>query len=152
MPTDVAATIITEFCRAAKVPKVLHLVHPSPIKCAFHPRCTTRALTRYYRWSAVVDHFSRALSVPSVSFDSWIKKLAGSEDPKVNPAIKILPFFKAKPLTTNGTPGREAIGIPRVQTQQAIQFSETLATLPILGAEDFSAWEAYWRKAGLLTS
>ncbi|KAL8280977.1 hypothetical protein RQP46_006656 [Phenoliferia psychrophenolica] len=136
LPTDSAAKCIVEFCRAADLPKVLHLVHPQPIK-----------------WSAIINqHFSRTLSVPSVAYDTWIRRLGGSEDPLTNPAIKLLPFYKAKPLSESGTPGREAIGIPRVQTHLAVKYSATLAALPQLGADDFNAWEAYWRKAGLLNS
>ncbi|KAJ5805816.1 acetyl-CoA synthetase-like protein [Penicillium pulvis] len=128
-PVDKAAQIIIELTKAQTVPPILHLAHPRPIK-----------------WDTFVNRMAKNLDVPVIPFDTWIQRMSSPEasDQSLNPAVKILGFFKARPLT-EGTPGREAAGIPRVETKLAESHSPTLAKASSLTVADFDRMYEYWR-------
>jgi hypothetical protein len=104
------------------------------------------------RWDTFVNRMAKNLDVPIIPFDTWIQRMSSPEasDQSLNPAVKILGFFKARPLT-EGTPGREAAGLPRVQTKLAESHSPTLATAPSLTVEDFDRMYEYWRRESFLS-
>lgn len=89
---------------------------------------------------------AKNLDVPVIPFDTWIQRMSSPEgsDQSLNPAVKILGFFKSRPLT-EGTPGREAAGLPRVETKLAEAHSPTLADAPSLTVADFDRMYEYWR-------
>ncbi|KAJ5622949.1 acetyl-CoA synthetase-like protein [Penicillium lividum] len=134
-PVDKAAQAIIELTKAQTVPPILHLAHPRPIK-----------------WDTFVNRMAKSLDVPIIPFDTWIQRMSSPEasDQSLNPAVKILGFFKARPLT-EGTPGREAAGLPRVETKLAESHSPTLAKALSLTVEDFDRMYEYWCRESFLS-
>ncbi|RPD77022.1 acetyl-CoA synthetase-like protein [Lentinus tigrinus ALCF2SS1-7] len=117
----------------------LHLVHPH------------RAL-----WHTVMAPIAELFNVPLVPYDQWVAALensveAGSaaevEVMRQNPALRILPFFKAAKRPSHE---REALGFVIMSTDKATKVSESLARMPMLDAERARQWVAAWKKSGFL--
>jgi hypothetical protein len=130
-------------CRFATVGTV-HLAHPYP-----------------GTWTDVFGYIATALRVPLVPYAEWLDRLeADLTDPShseveaatANPALRLMDMFRAY---RNGAPrseAREAMGVPKLQTTQAVRVSPALRreNLPPLGKEDALRWLHYWQRAGLL--
>ncbi|KAI0717761.1 acetyl-CoA synthetase-like protein [Cerioporus squamosus] len=117
----------------------LHLIHPRPT-----------------RWHTVLAPIAELLNVPLVPYEQWVSALensvqAGSaaevEMMRQNPALRLLPFFKAAKEPVDG---REAFGFVFLSTEKAIKVSESLAQMPMLDAERAKMWVAAWKKSGFL--
>lgn len=119
---------------------VLHLAHPRPVS-----------------WSTIIKPLARALSLPLVPYTEWVLKLEESlggsahddardevERMKVNPALRILDFFRGGMLA--GDASREAMGMPELSLERAVEEAEALGerALPQLGEKDALSWLAYW--------
>ncbi|KAI0739441.1 acetyl-CoA synthetase-like protein [Daedaleopsis nitida] len=124
----------------------LHLVHPNP---------TT--------WHTLVAPIAQALGVPLVSYGEWLAALEKSvsaasgsseevETMKRNPALRILPFFKAQGgLMASRLGGeREPMGFVHLSTEKAAMVSEAFTKMPELDGERAMAWVAAWKKSGFL--
>ncbi len=117
----------------------LHLIHPRPV-----------------RWHTVIAPIAELFNVPLVPHEQWVSALeksveAGSaaevEAMRQNPALRLLPFFKAvKPAVD----GREALGLVSLSTEKATRVSPSLAQMPMLDAERARAWVAAWKRSGFL--
>jgi len=149
LPTDSAAKAIIDGLHNVDADsdmtyRYLHLVHPHPTK-----------------WDYIVAYMSKVLDVPVVSFDKWysmLEKASTAGDPQEaerNPAVKLIEFFGRgyKALQENMRLGKykpkEAMGMPDLQTGKAVEVSETLRGLKVLGEEDVKRWLEYWKQRGM---
>ncbi|TFK79675.1 acetyl-CoA synthetase-like protein [Polyporus arcularius HHB13444] len=121
---------------------------PEPFLHLIHPRTA--------RWHTVMAPIAELFDVPLVPYDQWVSALetsveAGSaaevEMMRQNPALRILPFFKAAKEPVDG---REAFGFVFLSTDKATKVSESLAQMPMLDAERAKLWVAAWKKSGFL--
>ncbi|TBU23410.1 acetyl-CoA synthetase-like protein [Dichomitus squalens] len=137
-PAYEAAKAFAEMRRSPE--SVLHLVHPHPVP-----------------WHALLAPIAEELGVPLVPYTQWLEKLEGSvehgsaeevEAMKANPALRLLPFYKAQAGTM--TPDREAMGLVFISTEKAVRVSESLAKMPQLGAERARMWLAAWKRSGFI--
>ena len=119
---------------------ILHLVHPRPVY-----------------WRTLLEPIAQELGVPLVPYAEWLAKLEGSvehgsaeevEAMKANPALRLLPFYKAQAETM--TADREAMGLVFISTEKAVRVSESLAKLPQLDAERARMWLAAWKRSGFI--
>jgi len=122
----------------------VHLAHPYPAT-----------------WTDVFSHIATALRVPLVPYAEWLDRLEADladssrtevEAATANPALRLINIFRPY---RNGAPkseAREAMGVPKLQTTEAVKASPALRreNLRSLGKEDALAWLRYWQKAGLL--
>jgi hypothetical protein len=122
----------------------VHLAHPYPAS-----------------WTDVFSHIATALRVPLVPYAEWLDRLEADlaapsrsevEAATANPALRLIDMFRAY---RNGAPrseAREAMGVPKLQTTQAVKTSPALRreNLSPLGKEDALKWLRYWQRAGLL--
>ncbi|EJT96908.1 hypothetical protein DACRYDRAFT_112250 [Dacryopinax primogenitus] len=104
---------------------------------------------------------SKILKVPVVPFGEWYSMLekaattGGPQAAESNPAIKLMDFFGRgyKALEENTKQGKykpkEAMGMPDLQTNKAVEVSETLRGSKVLGQEDVQLWLGYWEKHGM---
>ncbi|KAG8908187.1 hypothetical protein FRB99_008730 [Tulasnella sp. 403] len=142
LPLHVAATAVVQM-RDSEA-DVLHLAHPRPVA-----------------WTEVFGPISKALGVPLVSYDEWLRKLDESlgsapsevEAAKENPALRLIDFFRSNNAGTP-PPGREAGGLPKLATDIAVQVAPCLTEeqLPPLSERDALSWVEYWQKTGFLSA
>ena len=99
--------------------------------------------------------------MPLVPYAEWLDRLEADlanpsrsevEAATANPALRLIDMFRAY---RNGAPkseAREAMGVPKLQTSQAVKASPALRkeNLSPLGKEDALRWLRYWQRAGLL--
>ena len=120
----------------------LHLVHPHP---------TT--------WHTVMEPIANTFNVPLVSYEQWLSALEASvnagtteevELMKANPALRILPFFKAQGQQMDATDEREPMGFVHLSTEKAAKVSKSFTQMPQLDAERALRWVAAWKKSGFL--
>jgi len=146
LPVNVAASALVDFLEAPSSTPIVHLIHPRPVT-----------------WSTLAAILSSELSVPVVSYATWLEKveklaLLGVDGP--TPAetqvtnlrvLRLLPFFRSIAQQSDGLI-RDAMGFPKLSASQAVVLSETLAESRILriSAEDVKQWLGYWRRAKLL--
>ncbi|KAI1791167.1 acetyl-CoA synthetase-like protein [Ganoderma leucocontextum] len=138
---DGAARAFAELRRSPE--PIVHLVHPRPVP-----------------WRTLLAPIAQELGVPLVPYTQWLSALAGSvehgsaeevEAMRLNPALRLLPFYKAQGETTEGAPDREAMGLVFIATDKAVRVSESLARLPQLDSERARMWLAGWRQSGFLS-
>ncbi|KAI0755845.1 acetyl-CoA synthetase-like protein [Fomes fomentarius] len=118
----------------------LHLVHSRPTP-----------------WHTVIAPIAQALNVPLVSYQQWLSALQSSVEPgsaeeveamKRNPALRILPFFKAQ--GEHQTTDREPMGLVYLSTENAAKVSKAFTQMPQLDAERAVRWVEAWKKSGFL--
>ncbi len=118
----------------------LHLVHSRPTP-----------------WHTVIAPIAQALNVPLVPYPQWLSALQSSvesgsaeevEAMKRNPALRILPFFKAQ--GEHQTPDREPMGLVYLSTANAAKVSKAFTQMPQLDAERAVRWVEAWKKSGFL--
>lgn len=142
VPLRTAATAIIDFRFAQS--GIVHLAHPYP---------TT--------WNAVFRPIADALGVPLVPYSDWLDRLeADLADPlkteveaaTANPALRLISMFRPFRDGAHPSEAREAMGLPKLQTSEAVKYSPALRrdTLKSLGQSDALRWVQYWQKAGLL--
>lgn len=121
---------------------VLHLAHPHP---------TT--------WSALLKPIAEDLAVPIVPYNEWLDRLTGHADDDhatgdqrtedkaaAHPAVQLLQFFQE----AAATPDREPLGVPRLDTSEAVQVASSLRKLATLKPQDARLWVKSWRERGFL--
>ncbi|KAI0672433.1 acetyl-CoA synthetase-like protein [Trametes maxima] len=120
---------------------------PQPFLHLVHPRAVP--------WHDLIAPLATELGVPLVPYATWLRELektasagaAGEVDRmKANPALRLLPFFKAFRATPDLEPG----GMVRLSTDKSTAVSDALANLPKLSAESARGWLAAWKRAGFL--
>ncbi|KAM5543040.1 hypothetical protein V8D89_003424 [Ganoderma adspersum] len=141
VPAYEAARAFTEMRHSSE--PIVHLVHPQPVP-----------------WHTLLAPIAQELDVPLVPYAQWLVALEGSvergsaeevEAMRLNPALRLLSFYKAQTETTGGTLEREAMGLVFIATDKAVRVSASLARLPQLDGERAMMWLAAWRKAGFLS-
>lgn len=119
---------------------VLHLVHPHPLP-----------------WTTLIQFFARELNLPLIPYPDWIAALQGKllegqvlnvDEMRANPALRLLDFFR--PADTR--PGREAIGLARLDVKKSVQVAPSLLNVPQVDEQNVKAWLAAWRASGFLPS
>jgi len=143
VPLPVAASAIVDF-RSACSP-FLHLVHPKPVK-----------------WDTVFEELASSIGVPLVSFDEWLNKLESGakaitaadevDSLKLNPALRIIDFYRAASAHMRTPNSGEAMGFPTLSMVSAMAASSTLASpsLKCLDCTDVQSWVTYWKSVGYL--
>ncbi|KZT28667.1 acetyl-CoA synthetase-like protein [Neolentinus lepideus HHB14362 ss-1] len=132
IPADAAAASILQM-RNAWSP-VLHLASPKPVA-----------------WRTVFTTVSEMLGLPLVSYSAWMDKLEESNNQKSgeymrkNPALLLMDFFRSARLT-EGNPGKEAMGLPKLSLTRAVEVSEVLRETAPLTATDVQRWVEYWKR------
>lgn len=130
MPSYPAARIMVEMLHASS--QVLHLVHPRPTPLR-----------------ELIQPIADALGARVVSYAEWLEVLesTGTADAvtqlerlRDNPALKLLSFFRANSMMSEGT----------VSTQEAVKASKELERIPVLGPGDSKRWLTAWRASGFL--
>jgi hypothetical protein len=138
MSLDAAAASLVEMTLAPKVPGTLHLAHPRPVS-----------------WASVLAVVARELGLLLVSYDEWLRRLEASvKDPvrsevehmRTNPALRLLPFFRS----ARAGPGREAMGLPLLDTRLAQEAAPALRAVLPLGEADVQNWLQFWRSINVL--
>lgn len=116
---------------------------------------------RRQSWSSIFQHVADSIGAKLVPFPEWFSLLEASlqsDEPQVelmkkNPALILLDTFRAfsQNAVTPG-PGREALSIPILDTDLAVEVAPSLSeeNLPQLGKKDVDSWLSYWRKNGFL--
>ena len=142
VPAYEAARAFGEMRRSSE--PIVHLVHPRPVS-----------------WSTLLAPLAQELDIPLVPYAEWLSALEGSvergsaeevEAMRLNPALRLLSFYKAHGETTEGAPDREAMGLVFIATDKAVRVSESLARLPQLDEERARTWLEAWRKADFLSA
>ncbi|KAF8311061.1 acetyl-CoA synthetase-like protein [Clavulina sp. PMI_390] len=139
LPLQTAASAIIDFRKAET--GTVHLAHPYPVA-----------------WNAVFGPIAQALNVPLIPYNDWLARLEADlknpahtevEAATANPVLRLIDMFRAGFDTTEA---REAMGVPKLQTTQAVKASPALArgTLAPLGKNDALGWLHYWQSKGLL--
>jgi hypothetical protein len=124
----------------------VHLAHPKPVP-----------------WTDLFSPIAAALGVPLVPYADWLARLevdlADTSRSEVeaatnNPALRLISMFRPFQQGSVTTGGREAMGVARLQTTEAVKASPALRpeNLAPLGAKDALAWVKFWKSAGLLKS
>lgn len=144
LPLHVAAAAIIDF-RNSKA-QTVHLAHPNPVP-----------------WTDVFGPIAAALRVPLIPYADWLARLEAdladksrteAEAAMNNPALHLISMFR--PFRDGGvkTEAREAMGVPLLQTTEAVKASPALRrqNLAPLNAKDALAWVKFWKSAGLLKS
>ncbi|GJJ14254.1 putative PKS-like protein biosynthetic cluster [Clathrus columnatus] len=135
LPLDTAAKALTELCHSDKL--VVHLSHPKPIE-----------------WSVAAEFISKTLSLDLVPYNDWLARLEASasfeESDKANPALRLLQYFANLEIEAN--PTKEALGLPILDIQRAVECSPTLKNAQPLTVMDVAAWIRNWEKEGFLGS
>ncbi|KAH9933970.1 acetyl-CoA synthetase-like protein [Epithele typhae] len=121
---------------------MMHIVHPRPSP-----------------WRALLAPIAAELGVPLVPYTQWLdaleESLAGArgdevELMRVNPALRIMPFFRAQTKTMAESQEVEPMGLCPLSVVKSTAVSQALASMPMLDGERARAWVAAWRKAGFL--
>ena len=119
---------------------ILHIVHPRPVP-----------------WRTVLAPITEELHVPFASYDAWLTALeqGGADDVeamRANPALRLLPFFRAtkETMVKDSVGTFEPMGMVRLSTAKATTVSDALKGMPQLDAERALSWVAAWKKAGFL--
>lgn len=117
---------------------ILHLVHPNPLP-----------------WSTLIHFFARELNLPLVPYADWLATLQGKltqgqvldvDAMRRDPALRLIDFFRS----ADTRPGREAIGLARLNVRKAVQVAPSLSVVPQVGEDNVKAWVARWRASGFL--
>jgi hypothetical protein len=141
VPVHAAAAALLEMTFAPTAPGTLHLAHPRPVS-----------------WSSIIGAVSRELDVPLAPYTDWLRALEDSvqdrsksevEHMRTNPALRLLSFFKSIPISSAPS-GREAMGMPLMDTTQAQVAAPSLKTLAPLSEAEVMSWLAFWRTTGSL--
>lgn len=138
MPAYQASRALTEMRNSSK--PVLHLVHPKGVS-----------------WSSILTHFSQNLGVPLVPYPKWLEALNHQVKSKPaavsevelmqqNPALRLAEHFSAVDLDED----REPLGIVRLDPSNAVEISQTLASMEPLGEQEVKQWVAGWKASGFL--
>lgn len=99
------------------------------------------------------------MGVPFAPYKTWLCALEQSvgkgstgevEAMKINPALRILAFFKAQGEAI--APNREAMGLAWLSTEKAVKASQSLVKLAPLDDERPRMWLAAWKKSGFIPS
>jgi hypothetical protein len=132
IPSSDASIVIAEM-RDSDAP-ILHLVHPQPVP-----------------WSSVVEPIARKLGATLISFPEWISalekrrqhtSLTEVEHMRETPALRLLDFFRSIDFSRD----REPLGIPHLETREAMKVSATLkGGLKQLGEADALKWLESWK-------
>ncbi|TFK52863.1 acetyl-CoA synthetase-like protein [Heliocybe sulcata] len=140
IPAEAAAASILEMRNA--LPPVLHLASPKPVT-----------------WRTVFTPISEKLHLPFVPYSTWIAKLKGiverestsAESIRDNPASLLLDFFRSAGLAEND-PIKEAMGLPKLSLDRAVEASRVLRELGPLTGADALQWIEYWRRIGFISA
>ncbi|KAF9505928.1 hypothetical protein BS47DRAFT_1322053 [Hydnum rufescens UP504] len=144
LPLHVAARAIIDFRNSQA--QTVHLAHPSPVP-----------------WTDLFSPIAASLGVPLVPYADWLARLEADladtsrsevEAATNNPALRLISMFRPFQQGSVTTGGREAMGVARLQTTEAVKASPALRSenLAPLGARDALAWVRFWKSAGLLKS
>ena len=138
IPVDAAARAVTEMIICDHSP--LHLLHPRPVA-----------------WNSMMEPLAKLLGLHVVPFDEWVERLEKSGEGldaneevammQKNPALKIIgTFIRAKSRQA----GREALGLPQLDTTQAQKVAPSLVPekLPPLSVDDAVRWIEFGRAMG----
>ncbi|THH29838.1 hypothetical protein EUX98_g4346 [Antrodiella citrinella] len=132
---DTAADSLVEM-RNSPYP-VLHLAHPRPVP-----------------WNTIITPIARSLSARLVPYPDWSATLEKSgenlsaeeevEMMKVNPALRILPFFMY--MHSRDGASKEALGFPDLDMSKALEVAPALneKNLKQIGEKDALSWLEYW--------
>lgn len=143
MPLQNAAAAIIDFRTAPS--STVHLAHPYPAS-----------------WTSIFGPIAQALGVPLVPYSEWLDRLEADlsnpahsevEAATANPALRLIDMFRPyRNGPADKTEAREAMGVPKLQTAQAVKASSALSrqNLPPLGKEDALRWLQYWQRVGLI--
>jgi thioester reductase-like protein len=141
IPVHIAASALVDMRNASALH--LHLAHPSRIS-----------------WIAIANLLSYRFKVPIVPYNEWLSALENSvslassevEATRKNPALKLLKTFQNAAVVPRK--GREVLGLPRLDTQEAVRTSPTLQDSAALrlDAKDVYSWFGYWKDIGFLSS
>lgn len=143
IPIDIAARAVCEMRNSSH--RVLHLAHPNPAA-----------------WTAIFSAASDELRIPLVPYSEWFKKLSQTAEGlntassvslmERSPALRILDFFQASNVFGNGSEGREAMGLRRLDLSLAISSSPSIKkeNIPSLAGENARSWISYWKSIGFL--
>ncbi|EIN14664.1 acetyl-CoA synthetase-like protein [Punctularia strigosozonata HHB-11173 SS5] len=140
VPLAAAAETLVEMRNASQ--PVLHLAHPRPVT-----------------WSALLKPIAEDLAVPIVPYRDWLGRLKAhavddhatgdhrtADKTAAHPAVQLLQFFQE----AAATPDREPLGVPRLDTSEAVQVSSSLKKLAPLKPQDARLWMKSWRERGFL--
>jgi hypothetical protein len=120
---------------------VLHLAHPQPVS-----------------WKSIISVAAKELGVPLVPYADWLRALEESlqdasksqvEHMRANPALRLLPFYKKADAETKRD-GREAMGLPLMNTTRAQEVAPSLRELQPLREADVTSWMAFWKRTKVL--
>lgn len=137
IPSQAAAAAMADFLfQPGKQFRILHLVHPRPV-----------------RWSSLACRIADQLSLELVAYPVWFKKLdsiALESDIEDLPALKLLPTYRS--FLNEGSDNANAFGGCSVQMDNAMACSQTLRDSDFrqLGEVNVDAWLRYWRQKGVL--
>ena len=125
---------------------IVHLVHPKPIP-----------------WNVIASAFSKKLQLTLIPYDEWLQALenkldeTGSDPKRVEkafelvPALRLINFFRSiKEITMLGSV-REPLGLPKLASQKAQAYSNTLRASEPMSVADVERWLSFWRKSGFLS-
>lgn len=140
-----AARVIAELRNAQ--PFVIHLAHPYPVN-----------------WTFLFTSFSSILRLPLVPYSQWLEKLELSaadhyateqERASLNPALRLLNFFRAALISNSATEGEgnlgiEALGLRKMDLKNSVEGSDILKGARKLSESDVRLWVTYWRNIGYL--
>jgi len=102
-------------------------------------------------WNSILDHLNKAgLKFKRKSTADWLQSLRGSsQDPSVNPSIKLLSFWENKygQLHTSSD-----LRLPLHETKLTRQNSETMSSLEEQTYESTLKWIRHWRETGFLSA
>ncbi|KZT19362.1 acetyl-CoA synthetase-like protein [Neolentinus lepideus HHB14362 ss-1] len=133
LPVDYAARAIAELVlrptSSQPRSKVYHIVNPD----------------RSASWRNILDALRESgVKFERTTVEEWLDKLAGSEkDVEMNPAIKLLPFFRAR----YGATGRKPMVF---LTNETVQLAPSLRESPPMRREIVRKWVEHWREFGFL--
>ena len=124
VPVDVAATVIIDLIHAPAMDPVIHLVAPQPVP-----------------WETVATQMAASLRVPLIPAAEWVVQYKSAVEARARePAFQLGDFFKAF------AEGREM----RVATERAMEASECMKNMRLLGAEDVGRWLDFRYEVGFL--
>ncbi|EJC99755.1 acetyl-CoA synthetase-like protein [Fomitiporia mediterranea MF3/22] len=121
--------------------RVFHIVHPHPVK-----------------WNNVMQWFSKALNIPTVSYGEWLETLEKSDVSahsgtaadletafEKNPALRLLDVFRA--AKNHVGEDLEPLGAQKLASEKAVRVSKTLQTAEQINEKTVESWLSYWRQA-----
>lgn len=139
LPLDVAAAALVE-CRDAPH-AVVHVVHPRPVRLEFIVRALSTVLglpvRPYAQWLGALE-----ARVPHENAHAG-GNAGGTRGAEV-PALRLLDFFRAMK-------GQWVEGAgPVLGCERAVESSESLRHVAMIGSEEVLGWVQYWRSIGFI--